>query len=96
MLHRTWGKNSDENFKGPFLDLLGGQLPCAQVLLAFFREMIEDEAYVARFKRHYAAFREALRGLYVPASRDSQTHCARGGDGDESPSGRIPNASSAS
>lgn len=52
---------TDDDYKGPFLDPLGKQSPYAQVLLGFFREMIKDEAYVARLKRHYATLREALR-----------------------------------
>jgi hypothetical protein len=59
--YRKWVGRSEEDMKGPFLDPLGGQSPCAAALLEFFREMIEDEAYVARLKRHYAVFREALR-----------------------------------
>jgi len=55
------GDDAERYGKGPFLDPLGAQSPYAQVLLEFFRKMIEDETYVARLKRHYGVFREALR-----------------------------------
>ena len=59
--YRKWDKHSEEDLKGPFLDPLGVQSSYGHVLLRFFTEQIEDEAYVARLKRHYATFREALR-----------------------------------
>jgi hypothetical protein len=59
--YRKWDPDSEEDLKGPFLDPLGAQSPYAEMLLDSFREMIKDEAYVARLKRHYGVFREALR-----------------------------------
>jgi len=59
--YRKWAKVSDEDMKGPFLDPLGVQSRYAEVLLAFFAKMVEDDAYIARLKRHYATFRKALR-----------------------------------
>ena len=59
--YQKWDRHSEEDLKGPFLDPLGKQSPCAEVLLGFFCEMIKDEAYVARLKRHYGVIREALR-----------------------------------
>ena len=59
--YRKWDRHSEEDMKGPFLDPLGAQSPYAEVLLDFFREMIREEAYVARLKRHYEVCRKALR-----------------------------------
>ncbi len=59
--YQKWVGDSEEDLKGPFLDPLGAQSPYAAVLLGFFCEMIKDETYVARLKRHYGVFREELR-----------------------------------
>lgn len=61
--YQKWGIGDDaeEVGQGPFLDPLGKQSPYAQVLLDCFRTLIEDKAYVARLKRHYAESREAVR-----------------------------------
>lgn len=59
--YRKWDKHSDDDLRGPFLDPLGAQSPYAQVLLGWFATMVEDDAYVARLRRHYAISRQVLR-----------------------------------
>jgi hypothetical protein len=48
--------------KGPRLDELNEQSECAEELLELFEWLIESPEYVARIKRHYEMFREAVEG----------------------------------
>src|SRR4029077_17739795 len=50
-------------FKGPnpFLDPLNRQSPYAEEILALFKEIVLDQAYEERLKRHYGMVKEAVK-----------------------------------
>ena len=68
--YRKWGHGmDDDDFKGPYLDVLNAQSEYSEVLLGLFREILESPDYVERLRRHYRMFRktvdEADRGVTI-------------------------------
>ncbi|MHB9025124.1 MAG: hypothetical protein ACYC7E_13285 [Armatimonadota bacterium] len=58
-----WVHNADlaKDVKGPSLDPINPQSQYSETFLRLFTEQLNDEAYVARLKRHYALFRTAIQ-----------------------------------
>lgn len=57
----TRGKGTLDELKGPCLNLTSPQSRFAPILLELVGEMLKEEAYVGRIKRHYALFKQSLR-----------------------------------
>ena len=53
----------------PFLDPLNPQSPYAEELLALFNDVVLDEEYEERLKRHYRMVKEAVRSGAATAQR---------------------------
>ena len=69
-------KLTDEAY-GASLEPLGRQSPFAAALLKLFVEVVADDAYVERLKRHYALFKSTTAGRPVtktskPSSRTTK------------------------
>lgn len=64
--YRRWLRDDDpevvSELQGPVLNRMSRQSPLAPALLEIVTETaLDDEAYVARLKRHYRLFKKALR-----------------------------------
>lgn len=57
--------------KGPALDPINPQTQYAPALLRLFERTLEDEAYVARLRRHYQLLKDAIRQRRPPQSKRS-------------------------
>lgn len=69
--YRQWSHADDElhPLHGACLDPLNRQTERAPALLALFRWVLTDESYVARLKRHYELFKQAVRSEASAARR---------------------------
>lgn len=61
--YRKWSPGTDnaEEWSRPTLDPINPQSKYAEYFLALFGQMIQDQAYVNRLKRHYKMFRNFRR-----------------------------------
>ncbi len=66
--YATWMGDSDftPEFAGASLDPLNRQSKYADVLLDYFVNVVADEAYIERLKRHYAMFKSSLKSGSQP------------------------------
>ena len=54
------------DFEGASLDPLNSQSKYAEVLLEYFENVVADDAYIERLKRHYAMFKSSLTSDPLP------------------------------
>ncbi|MBM3129701.1 MAG: hypothetical protein FJ009_13880 [Chloroflexi bacterium] len=65
-------KESARESCGATLDMLNPQTEYSPVLLALFKWVLQDQAYVERLKRHYRLFKSDLRAKRKSATRSSR------------------------
>ena len=66
-----------EEFSSATLDLLNPQSEYASILLDYFVNLVADEAYIERLKRHYTLFKSSLRSGSVTSTSTAKWKPAR-------------------
>ncbi|MBI2920641.1 MAG: SEC-C domain-containing protein [Planctomycetes bacterium] len=59
-MHGAADEEDLDELQGPALVRMTAQSPLAPALLGIFQEVVLDDAYAARLKRHYRMFRESV------------------------------------
>jgi len=63
--YKKWAEyeSDDEDYRGPILEPFGQQTKLAPYLMELFKKVaLEDPRYVARLRRHYRMFKQAIEG----------------------------------
>jgi len=74
-----WMRDVDraKEAKGPSLDPINPQSRYSATFLTLFREQLNDEAYIARLKRHYTLFRAASQQVTTTRPATSAIRTAK-------------------